>query len=54
MTDSSAAKLRRPWLNAYLWIGLRLTVLPIPIFNSGRLQVFHDDPHCAVKLRPAV
>jgi uncharacterized iron-regulated membrane protein len=43
MTDSTAARLRRLWLNVHLWIGVGLAALLIPISVSGGLLVFHDD-----------
>ncbi len=43
MANTTAAKLRRLWLNVHLWIGVGLTVLLIPISISGGLLVYHDD-----------
>lgn len=43
MADTSAAWLRRLWLNVHLWIGVGLAVLLIPISISGGLLVWHDE-----------
>src|ERR1700733_4411356 len=43
MTGSTAAKLRRLWLNVHLWIGVSLAVLLVPISISGGLLVWHDE-----------
>ena len=43
MADTTAAQLRRLWLNVHLWIGVGLAVLLVPISLSGSLLVWHDE-----------
>lgn len=42
MTHSTAARLRRLWLDLHLWIGVGLLVLLIPVSVTGSALVWHD------------